>query len=131
MENLLTLVIMKLLNKDSIHLIRGNHEHMVLNLAYGFADEVLYKYDLEVLIAINDVFNLLPIYALVNNMIFVTHGGLGSPLLTFNRIRQLNRLLPSWKFHSAKKDIIDDCHIFQSFLWSGNFLFLLQLLSNW
>jgi serine/threonine-protein phosphatase 5 len=75
-EVVMTLFMFKLLHPDSLHLTRGNHESMQMNVNYGFFGEVLYKYDKEVMGHFTAAFNWLPLAATINGKVFVTHGGL-------------------------------------------------------
>ena len=47
-----------------------------MNKLYGFEGEVLHKYDKTVMQVFIDVFNWLPLAAVLQNEIFVVHGGL-------------------------------------------------------
>lgn len=47
-EIVLTLLLMKLVNPESLYILRGNHESIEMNSNYGFKKEVLRKYDLEI-----------------------------------------------------------------------------------
>ena len=58
---------------------------------YGFRIEVLVKYDLEVYEAFIDLFCALPIAGLLNNMIFLVHGGISSRLKTLADVNLIQR----------------------------------------
>jgi protein phosphatase len=47
-----------------------------LNAKYGFWDEVCEKYDEDLYLMFSDIFSLLPLSSVVNEKIFVVHGGL-------------------------------------------------------
>ena len=47
-EIIVTLLLMKLVDPESLYILRGNHESIEMNNNYGFKREVLRKYDLEV-----------------------------------------------------------------------------------
>lgn len=68
-----TLLLHKLVEPESIFLNRGNHELIEMNAYYGFRkelqDDVLFK-------RFNQIFDLLPIAHVVNESVFVVHGGL-------------------------------------------------------
>ena len=55
---------------------RGNHETAQLNKLYGFQGEVVHKYDGKVYDLFSDLFQHLPLCHVINNKVFVTHGGL-------------------------------------------------------
>ncbi|CCW61277.1 unnamed protein product [Phytomonas sp. EM1] len=77
-ENVMTLFIYKLLYPEHVFLARGNHEGVGMNRVYGFEGEVRAKYSPEVFDLFTEVFNALPIGHIINNEVFVVHGGLYS-----------------------------------------------------
>ena len=66
---------------DKIYLLRGNHECMQINRMYGFYDECKRRYSLPLWRNFLELFNHLPICALIDDRIICMHGGL-SPKLT-------------------------------------------------
>eukprot|EP01032_Pedospumella_encystans_P021820 gene21820-24742_t len=93
-EIVVVLLVCKLLRPESIHILRGNHETREQTDYYGFQTEVLKKYDTEVYEQFQSFFNSLPIAAVVENSIFVTHGGIGPEVqhFTIGEINQLDRM---------------------------------------
>lgn len=76
LEVVLTLMAWKVVLPEHVHLMRGNHELEIVNSVYGFQSEVLNKYALKDLyFRLNEVFRQLPVAAVVNNALFVVHGG--------------------------------------------------------
>lgn len=61
---------------DNVTLVRGNHEDILITKVYGFQDECVSKYDSLVFGMFTEVFKYLPLFSLVDNSIFVVHGGL-------------------------------------------------------
>lgn len=61
---------------DSVFLNRGNHEDFAICNAYGFQVEVYEKYDEVIFGMFIEVFQSLPLFALINDSVFVVHGGL-------------------------------------------------------
>merc|ERR1711991_124814 len=78
LENVTTLLAFKALYPEHVFLARGNHESVGLNRMYGFDGEVVEKYDNQVFLLFQDVFNHLPLAHVLNKQVFVTHGGLFS-----------------------------------------------------
>ncbi|KAG5503592.1 hypothetical protein JIQ42_05813 [Leishmania sp. Namibia] len=77
-ENVLTLFAYKLLYPEHVFLSRGNHEGLSMNRVYGFEGEVRAKYSAEVFDLFSEVFNALPTGHIINEQVFVVHGGLYS-----------------------------------------------------
>ena len=92
-EVIITLLAIKLAEPQSMHLLRGNHETTDMNAAYGFEKQILDKYDWEVLRAFRAVFSALPVCAVVEDRVFVVHGGLGpeSASLGLDELRGMER----------------------------------------
>jgi serine/threonine-protein phosphatase with EF-hands len=61
---------------DAVLLNRGNHEDHGICCVYGFQRECKEKYDELTFGMYVEVFRHIPLFALVNNAIFVVHGGL-------------------------------------------------------
>ncbi|KAH0572566.1 Serine/threonine-protein phosphatase [Spironucleus salmonicida] len=87
-ETFLYLVCLKIKYPTRIFMLRGNHESRQITQVYGFYDEILRKFgSISVWKACIDVFDSLPLAAVIKNEIFCVHGGL-SPTLT--KISELN-----------------------------------------
>ena len=67
---------MKLVYPDGVHLLRGNHESKNMNKIYGFEGEVKHKYNETIMQLFTEVFNWLPLAAVIENKVMVVHGGL-------------------------------------------------------
>ncbi|KAL7505567.1 hypothetical protein ACHAXN_003024 [Cyclotella atomus] len=92
LEVIVTLLMFKLSDPDSIHLHRGNHETKNMNKIYGFEGEVKAKYDEKIFELFLEVFSHLPLASVVGGKVFVTHGGLPTePGVTLNDIRNIKR----------------------------------------
>lgn len=76
LEVILTLLLFKLSDPECIYLTRGNHETKNMNRIYGFEGEVKAKYDESIFRLFLEVFEWLPLSAVIANKVFVTHGGL-------------------------------------------------------
>ena len=76
----------------SIVLNRGNHEDERVNEMYGFSDECIAKYDEGIFALFVDLFNHLPVCALVDKSVFVIHGGLfADTSVTLDDIAKIDR----------------------------------------
>jgi len=93
LETIQLLLALKIRYPTRVTLMRGNHESRQLTQVYGFYDEVMLKYgNANVWNYFMDVFDYLPIGALVDNKIYCTHGGLSPVLDTLDDIRALDRV---------------------------------------
>lgn len=87
------LVCLKVRFKDRITITRGNHESRQITQVYGFYDECMRKYgSANVWQMFTDLFDYLPLTALVENQIFCLHGGLSPSIDTLDHIRQIDRV---------------------------------------
>jgi serine/threonine-protein phosphatase 2A catalytic subunit len=92
-ESVTLLVCLKVRFRDRITLTRGNHESRQITQVYGFYDECMRKYgSAAVWKYFTDLFDYLPLTALVEGKIFCLHGGLSPSLETLDHIRQLDRV---------------------------------------
>lgn len=92
-ETVTLLVSLKVRYKDRITILRGNHESRQITQVYGFYDECLRKYgNANVWKYFTDLFDYLPLTAIVDNQIFCLHGGLSPSIDTLDHIRALDRL---------------------------------------
>eukprot|EP00037_Helgoeca_nana_P013541 m.124772 g.124772 ORF g.124772 m.124772 type:complete len:314 (+) comp22090_c3_seq2:276-1217(+) len=89
-----TLVVaMKVRWRDRVTILRGNHESRQITQVYGFYDECLRKYGTaSVWSYFTDLFDYLPLAALIADQIFCPHGGLSPSIDTLDQIRALERV---------------------------------------
>lgn len=86
------LIALKVRFRERLTLTRGNHESRQITQVYGFYDECLRKYgNVNVWKYYTDLFDLLPLAAIIEGQIFCLHGGLSPSLETLDLIRQLDR----------------------------------------
>ena len=92
-ETVTLLVALKVRYRERITILRGNHESRQTTQVYGFYDECLQKYgNANVWKYFTDLFDYLPLTALVDGQIFCLHGGLSPTIDTLDHIRALDRL---------------------------------------
>ncbi|CAI7653928.1 unnamed protein product [Penicillium manginii] len=91
LETMLLLLCYKLKYPGNFFLLRGNHECANVSRVYGFHDECKRRCNLKIWKTFTDVFNCLPIAAIVAEKIFCVHGGLSPILSDMNEIRKLTR----------------------------------------
>ena len=99
LETICLLMALKVKFPDKIHLLRGNHEDKWINNAFGFAEECSSRLGEDpndpdsVFTKINDLFDWLPLAAVIDDRIVCIHGGIGSTLNTLDQIEQIQRPL--------------------------------------
>ena len=87
------LLCLKIRYPNRIYLIRGSHECNQITQIYGFYDECLRKYrSSKVWKYFIDLFNYLPLAAIIDNKIFCVHGGLSLSIKTLEDINELDRV---------------------------------------
>ncbi|CAG4951535.1 unnamed protein product [Colias eurytheme] len=92
-ETVTLLVALKVRYRERITILRGNHESRQITQVYGFYDECLRKYgNASVWRHFTDLFDFLPLTALVDGQIFCLHGGLSPSIDTLDHIRALDRV---------------------------------------
>lgn len=77
-EVVMTVMAWKLCDPLCMNLLRGNHESLNMNRMYGFEGEIKYKYDEKTMELFSEVFNVLPLCAVIADKVFVVHGGLST-----------------------------------------------------
>ena len=91
-ETLSLLLVLKVLYPHRLTLIRGNHESRQVTSIYGFYDECAKKYGgMDVWRACCEVFDCIPLAALVGGQCLCVHGGLSPELRRIDQFRLLNR----------------------------------------
>jgi serine/threonine-protein phosphatase with EF-hands len=71
-------ILLALLSADpeNVYLNRGNHEDEAVCRVYGFQNEVIEKYNLLAFEMFSEVFKHMPLATVVNDSVFVVHGGI-------------------------------------------------------
>lgn len=92
LETFCYLAALKIRYPGRVYLLRGNHECRQVNQMYGFYDECVNYYGhAGVWRMCNEVFDLLPIGAVVSNKIFCIHGGLSPEIKLIEQIPLIER----------------------------------------
>lgn len=103
MECLLILLALKVAEPDLVFITLGNHETLTVG-KLQFYKESVKKYGSDEFFRLaHKLFRSLPVSFLVEDEVFITHGGL-SPFLKLDRVRSIDRLDPSYE----DIDIIND-----------------------
>jgi len=92
---------------ENFFLLRGNHECSSINRLYGFFDECKRRFSIKIWKTFGDVFNYMPVSAVVDDRILCMHGGLSPELKALQQIRDIPR----------PKDV-PDCGLLCDLLWS-------------
>ncbi|KAF7436794.1 serine/threonine protein phosphatase Pzh1 [Pleurotus ostreatus] len=91
LETILLLLCYKVKYPENFFLLRGNHECANVTRVYGFYDECKRRCNIKTWKTFIDVFNCLPIAAVVASKIFCVHGGLSPSLHSMEDIKRIQR----------------------------------------
>lgn len=92
-ETVSLLVCLKVRFPNRVYILRGNHESRQITQVYGFYDECLRKYgNANVWKYFTDLFDYLPLTAVVENQVMGLHGGLSPSIDCLDNIRALDRV---------------------------------------
>ncbi|GIX61927.1 serine/threonine-protein phosphatase PP2A catalytic subunit [Babesia caballi] len=92
-ESVTLILALKVRYKERVFIIRGNHECRQITQVYGFYDECLRKHgNANVWIALTNLFDYLPLGALIDGRIFCPHAGLSPSFDSLDQVRDLNRI---------------------------------------
>eukprot|EP00884_Botryococcus_braunii_P021758 jgi/Botrbrau1/8266/Bobra.0001s0017.1 len=97
LETICLLLALKLQYPTSVHLIRGNHEAADINALFGFRLECMERLGeaggVYAWTRFNNLFNWLPLAALIEGRILCMHGGIGRSITRVEQISDLQRPL--------------------------------------
>lgn len=91
LETICLLFAYKIKYPKNFFLLRGNHECASINRIYGFYDECKRRYNIKLWRTFTDVFNCLPISAIIDERILCMHGGLSPELTNVEQIKKIVR----------------------------------------
>ena len=91
LETICLLLCYKIKYPDKVTLLRGNHESSVTNRIYGFYDECKRRYNVKLWKSFTELFNFLPVAALIDDKILYMHGELSPDLKSINNITEIQR----------------------------------------
>jgi len=91
LETICLLLCYKIQHPQNFFILRGNHESAGINRIYGFYDECKRRYSIKLWKTFSDVFNCLPVSALVDEKILCMHGGLSPEMESLQQIADLPR----------------------------------------
>ena len=90
-ECVLLLMSLKINFKNTIYMLRGNHECRQLTSFFNFKQECDVKYDLEIYDRIMEAFDCLPLACIINERFVAVHGGISPKITYMNEINKFNR----------------------------------------
>ncbi|CAM8979401.1 unnamed protein product [Rhodiola kirilowii] len=95
LETITLLLALKIKYPDNVYLIRGNHEAADINALFGFRIECIErlgeKDGIWAWTRFNQLFNCLPLAALIEKKIICMHGGIGRSIHSVEQIEKLER----------------------------------------
>lgn len=91
-EVIVYLLCLKIKYPSRVFLLRGNHECVAVTKTYGFYAECVSKFnDINVYQRFCDLFNYLPLAAMISGRIFNVHGGLSPSIHLIDQISVIDR----------------------------------------
>lgn len=95
LETITLLLALKIEYPENVHLIRGNHEAADINALFGFRLECIERMGendgIWAWTRFNQLFNFLPLAALIEKKIICMHGGIGRSIHSVEQIEKLER----------------------------------------
>lgn len=115
LETICLLLAYKIKHPSKVTLLRGNHESSVTNRIYGFYDECKRRYNVRLWRSFTELFNYLPVAALIDEKILCMHGGLSPELRSIQSISDIARptdipdtgLLCDLLWSDPEKDVLE------------------------
>eukprot|EP00931_Biecheleriopsis_adriatica_P009424 TRINITY_DN1104_c0_g3_i1.p1 TRINITY_DN1104_c0_g3~~TRINITY_DN1104_c0_g3_i1.p1 ORF type:complete len:303 (-),score=77.43 TRINITY_DN1104_c0_g3_i1:96-1004(-) len=91
LETIILLFAYKTKFPENFFLLRGNHECASITRIYGFYDECKRRYNIKLWKQFCDVFNCMPVCAVIDEKIMCMHGGISPEITNFDQVRKLVR----------------------------------------
>ncbi|XP_043817399.1 serine/threonine-protein phosphatase BSL1-like isoform X2 [Manihot esculenta] len=95
LETITLLLALKIEYPENVHLIRGNHEAADINALFGFRLECIERMGesdgIWAWTRFNQLFNFLPLAALIEKKIICMHGGIGRSIHSVEQIEKIER----------------------------------------
>ncbi|MCQ2817740.1 MAG: metallophosphoesterase [archaeon] len=92
LEVMTLLMLLKIKYPENIYLTRGNHESRFITRQYGFYDECIKNYGTSnVWKKFTDLFDYLPLSAMIDNKIYCLHGGLSPSENRIDEVKNIQR----------------------------------------
>jgi len=91
METICLLLAYKIKYPGNFFLLRGKHECASMPEVYGFIDECATRYNRKTWRIFRDLFNCLPIAAIIDEKVFAINGGLSPDINSMEQIRRILR----------------------------------------
>ena len=86
-ETISLLLAYKVRYPDKMFMLRGNHECESITRIYGFYHECRRRYSIQLWRSFCELFNHIPVAALIDERILCMHGGLSPNLTDLNQIK--------------------------------------------
>lgn len=107
LEILTLLMAYKILYPDNVIMLRGNHEFRDINSTYGFKDEIIRKFGREdVYELFNQMFEYLPIAAIIDNEYICLHGGISPNLRKIKQLELFEFPIKDFQNNKTLEDIV-------------------------
>ena len=91
LETVCLLLALSIKHPTKVFLLRGNHECASINRIYGFYDDCKRRFSIKLWKNFTDVFNWMPIVAVVSSRVLCMHGGLSPLLRTLEQLDDIPR----------------------------------------